>query len=640
MMRLLLVLVLALGGALAHAVSWKYEADLDSARRVHREQAHARTVAVAEQVGFTFTQLYRGLRTIARLPGVRKIGRHGEGFDGDARASVQELYNNLATTVALSEVYIVPADLQPDAIDPTTGALQSPIATFDELIVGPSGNADAGAAAGPEIEEVEIHEYRRMRSQLDHFAATAATQQIGAGLEVPAISGPEVITCDNSRYHPRHPDDRDRSGLVYSVPFYGEDGHLAGAISGVVLTHALRDLLPDGCFALRQAHDQFLAGSHSEGPWTESAAAVADGRPDDARICSEVVALPIVDADGPWQLWAGLPDAAFWARPDVAASRAAMLASAATVGLLVVGGLLAVALLARRRRLAARQRAELERRVRAATEQVSEAVTTMTASAAALAQESARLAAANQQIGKSADASAAQADDVARDAVDVLAGVEGVASSITDLGNTAQGIARSVVEAAGRTATAADHTSAVDAVVSELDQSADRIRGLLSLITDIARQTNLLAINAAIEAARAGDAGRGFAIVAGQVKELAQRSAVATAQVGSDIDALGQLTGRAVGAITAIREIVCALSDSQQSIAAAIEEQTAATTAIQDAAAQASGAARSIAITIATNAENAAATKREVQGSSESVRRLAELAATVHHTVQRIAAPA
>src|SRR5262249_50845053 len=116
------------------------------------------------------------------------------------------------------------------------------------------------------------------------------------------------------------------------------------------------------------------------------------------------------------------------------------------------------------------------------------------------------------------------------------------AHEITVHAQHATSIAREAVAQAQKT----------DARISELAEVADQIGAVLKLINDIAQQTNLLALNATIEAARAGEAGRGFAVVAGEVKALAGQTAKATEEIGSQIHAKQQATGRAVAGISAI----------------------------------------------------------------------------------------
>lgn len=297
--------ILALLPLLAGGVLLKHRSDARMARQHFEQQAADEAQAVGAKLEFTFTQIYQGLRTIARLPGVRAIDRYGEHFDVDARTSVQEIYNNLATNVAMSEVYIVPLDLDPDSIDPHTQAPGAPILTYDELIVGKSADEGAHESAEPEVEEIEIHEYRLMRTQLAWMRQHCPDESSVKGLDVPAVCGPEVVTCDNSRYSPARPDDADRSGLVYSVPFFGTDGKLKGCISGVILTHALRELLPDGSYALScPAHD-YVAGAKDPGLWQAELADVRAARGDPALPWSSVRPLGVRDEEGTWKLWAG-----------------------------------------------------------------------------------------------------------------------------------------------------------------------------------------------------------------------------------------------------------------------------------------------------------------------------------------------
>lgn len=290
----------------------------------------------ADLISNQMLHLYQGLRTIARLPGTRQVNLNAGELDAQTKSAIQEIYNNLYSNIRLSEVYLLPRGFDPDAKDMLTGQPRKPIITFDEFIIGRTAAINGVEDARASLPEEEIHEYRLMREQLRWFEDYYPLEGNIRELAYPAISGKEVITCDNSMVHPQQVNDRDRSGIVYSVPFYGDNGVLKGMVSGIILTNVLRQQLSNSQYYLLNRNNDYIVSHKSHDRSPENFGYVKASRPNPGLIYSGILPVSVTDRSGEWKLWAGVDDDIFWLSPHVVSEYQLLVISLLTVFLLTL----------------------------------------------------------------------------------------------------------------------------------------------------------------------------------------------------------------------------------------------------------------------------------------------------------------
>lgn len=204
-----------------------------------------------------------------------------------------------------------------------------------------------------------------------------------------------------------------------------------------------------------------------------------------------------------------------------------------------------------------------------------------------------------ESLAGSSEAAGNRAVAVARDAGLMCADIQLAASAAEELSATTDRIGRRVKAAADAARSAQRQAAETGEVVVGLSEAARKIGEVVDLINHIAAQTNLLALNATIEAARAGEAGRGFAVVAGEVKHLAEQTASATGEIGRQINAVRDVTARAVDAIGAVTRTIDDVGGISTEVESSVGEQETATREIARNVGHVAEAARRVSVSIA-----------------------------------------
>ena len=214
--------------------------------------------------------------------------------------------------------------------------------------------------------------------------------------------------------------------------------------------------------------------------------------------------------------------------------------------------------------------AENSNSVNSSSDQLSSIAKELSAGAEDTSQRAASVATASEEMSANLNSVAAAMEESSTNTNMVASAAEEMTSTINEIAENAER-ARNV---SGKAVTQAKSASEK---MQELGEAAQKIGMVTETIKEISEQTNLLALNATIEAARAGEAGKGFAVVANEIKDLAKQTAQATLNIKNQIDDIQRTTGSTVTEIDQITNVISGVNDIVATIAAAVEEQTAAT---------------------------------------------------------------
>lgn len=271
-----------------------------------------------------FSTLNDNLGTLSSLPSVRKIDRHGLNPGADGRDTILQVCNNLVKNIEVARIYITPVDFDPSKLDATTGRFEQPTLTLDQHVLGSrvlfkssSLNSSLPRRYSPTAPSSETWkvEFPYLRKQVIWFKGNYPNIGLLKTLAVPMISGREIPVW-SSASEGIDQKDADKSGLIFSVPYYDENGNIAGSVSAVISSRVIDSVAGNQNYTLVSPLAEFISAPLARDNNLRMMSHASEKIPGISTIFSDVLVIETNDVRGKWQLLTKYPVADYYSGPQ------------------------------------------------------------------------------------------------------------------------------------------------------------------------------------------------------------------------------------------------------------------------------------------------------------------------------------